>query len=192
VTDLCVFVELNGYFNLKTLKIFKPAEEQMKRIYIIRHAKAEDARGSASDIDRQLTEEGIRDARSLGKLLFGLGMVPDIIISSPAKRNVMTAQNIARACKYHKEIQLEEDIYLGSTDAILGIIKKCSNDAAVAAVVGHSPTMEKLGSMLLAVGAIKIDMKRGSCLSIVFGTNDWKEIGPKNSMLEWLVNPELL
>ena len=63
----------------------------MKNIFIIRHAKADNANRANLDIDRQLTEKGIKDAESIGQLLFDLGMTPDIIISSPAKRALCCA-----------------------------------------------------------------------------------------------------
>jgi phosphohistidine phosphatase len=151
-------------------------EDFMKNIFIIRHAKVDKANRANSDIDRQLD----------------LGVTPDIIISSPAKRALMTAQHAAKKCKYNKEIQIEKDIYSGDADDILELIKKCDDKSNLVAIFGHSPTLERLSNMLLTNSALKIELHKASCLSIVCDIDNWTQAGPKNSTLEWLIGPKLL
>jgi phosphohistidine phosphatase len=164
----------------------------MKNIFIIRHAKADNANKTNTDIDRQLTENGIKDAEAIGQLFFDLGLTPDIIISSPAKRALMTAQHVAKKCKYNKEIQIEKDIYSGDADDILELIKKCDNKSNLIAIFGHSPILEILSNMLLTNSVLRIELHKASCLSIVCDIDNWTQAGPKNSTLEWLIYPKLL
>ena len=61
------------------------------RIYVLRHGIAEDAPPGGSDSDRALTLEGRRKLRGVLEHARRAGVVPDIILTSPLKRAVETA-----------------------------------------------------------------------------------------------------
>ena len=74
----------------------------MKTLYLIRHAKSSWAEGGLSDFDRSLNKRGKRDALQMGKRLKALGVTPGVVISSPAKRAITTAQKIADELGYDR------------------------------------------------------------------------------------------
>ena len=63
----------------------------MKKIYIVRHAQKEDVQIGMDDYDRELTQEGINDAKNMAKLFASKNLPIDLIITSPAKRTRLTA-----------------------------------------------------------------------------------------------------
>jgi phosphohistidine phosphatase len=64
-------------------------------IGFLRHAEAEDGRGS--DFERRLTPKGLEQAANAGKFCERIGFVPDLIITSPVVRARQTAEIVAKA-----------------------------------------------------------------------------------------------
>ncbi|HBY54043.1 MAG TPA: hypothetical protein DEH15_16555, partial [Marinilabiliales bacterium] len=62
----------------------------MKRVIIVRHAKSVPY-GYDDDFHRDLTERGIEDANKISRRLKELGIVPDLVIASPAVRTMHTS-----------------------------------------------------------------------------------------------------
>jgi phosphohistidine phosphatase len=83
-----------------------------RTLVMIRHAKSSWANPLQSDFERALNERGERDAPMMGARLKGAGILPDLIISSTAKRAKSTAKKIAAALDYdHSRIQLLDNLY---------------------------------------------------------------------------------
>nr|WP_321781015.1 histidine phosphatase family protein [uncultured Campylobacter sp.] len=82
---------------------------QMKRIYFIRHAEAQS--GGKSDFERTLSYAGELCAIKLGEKPRSLGLVPDLIITSPAIRALHTAQIIANALDAIKRVVPLRELY---------------------------------------------------------------------------------
>jgi phosphohistidine phosphatase len=114
----------------------------VKNLFLIRHAKSSWAEIGARDFDRGLEERGLRDAPKMAKILRGMGIMPDIIISSPAKRAISTAQYFAKEMGIPFEmIDLQSDIYEASESDLLHVIRNISNDAQTVLLFGHNPTL---------------------------------------------------
>jgi phosphohistidine phosphatase len=63
-------------------------------LYLVRHGIAEVA-SATSDADRRLTAEGTRKLHAAALGLQRLGVVPDLVLSSPLRRAEETAQQLA-------------------------------------------------------------------------------------------------
>ena len=74
----------------------------MKRIVIVRHAKAVPY-GYDDDFSRDLRDSGVRDAKLISNELKNRNIFPDQIISSPAQRAMHTATLFASNLEYNKE-----------------------------------------------------------------------------------------
>lgn len=74
-----------------------------RKLVLIRHAKSDWETPGQPDFERPLNERGKRDAPRMGERLKVSGMVPDLIISSPAARAAATAKLIAAAIGYDAE-----------------------------------------------------------------------------------------
>ena len=58
----------------------------MKTLYILRHAESSWAERDISDFERPLNERGLAAAPFMGELMADRGIVPGVILSSPARR----------------------------------------------------------------------------------------------------------
>jgi hypothetical protein len=72
----------------------------MKTLFLVRHAKSSWDNPGVRDINRPLNERGLHDAPKMGKLIRSLGIKPDLLVSSPAKRALTTAQFFCRSIRF--------------------------------------------------------------------------------------------
>jgi phosphohistidine phosphatase len=75
----------------------------MKTLILVRHAKSSWKNISLDDFDRPLNKRGKKDAQLMGKKLKERQVVPDLILSSPAKRARKTAKAFAKAIAFPKK-----------------------------------------------------------------------------------------
>jgi phosphohistidine phosphatase len=121
----------------------------VKRIVILRHAKAEKQAPRGSDFDRPLAGRGEADAPAVGRLLARERVHPDAIVSSPARRALDTAKIVARELDFPwAEIRLEKAAYLADSDALLEIVRGCDDRIQTLLLVGHNPGISDLANAL--------------------------------------------
>ena len=76
----------------------------------------------------------------MGALLFKLGIVPDLIISSSAKRTRQTAKRIAREVGYETDnIKWAEKLYHCTPSIFEEVIYEVSEDVKTVFIVAHNP-----------------------------------------------------
>ena len=122
----------------------------MKRLLLLRHAKAEPATDPLVDIDRPLADRGERDARRIGERLRQQKLQPALILASPAARALRTAQLVAQAIEYPRDaIALDRRLYLAEPAAIVEIIAAQNDAIETLLVVGHNPGLTELVHRLL-------------------------------------------
>jgi len=73
-------------------------------LYLLRHAIAEENSPSGRDADRRLTDEGRDKLRRVLKRASSAGVEPSLILSSPYKRALETAEIAATELRYRGEI----------------------------------------------------------------------------------------
>ncbi len=120
----------------------------MKKLIIMRHAKSDNSDFSLKDIERPLNKRGEKDAPKMGKKLQSMNILPDLIISSPAKRAKQTAKLFAKEINYDKKIIIHDDLYFGDENDIINVISEVENDIQTLMIVSHNPTMESLTTVL--------------------------------------------
>lgn len=116
----------------------------MKTLLLLRHAKSSWANDRLSDFDRPLNDRGRGDAPRMGRLLSRLDMVPDLIISSAAKRAATTAELVAVSAGYGEEIRYTEALYLAEAEEYLTVARRVDDGVTTLMLVGHNPGLEEL------------------------------------------------
>jgi phosphohistidine phosphatase len=116
----------------------------MKTLLILRHAKSSWAEPGLADIDRPLNKRGKRDAPRIGRLLRTEDLLPDLILSSPARRARKTAEAVAEESGYSGEIETQPDFYPGDPEAYLQVLRGLSDELERVMVVAHNPGLEEL------------------------------------------------
>ncbi len=158
------------------------------KLYLVRHAIAEDSADYEDDSLRPLTEKGREKMKRIAASLKDLGAAPDLIVSSPYVRASQTAAILAKELKYKEELAYSDFLVpMGEPDVMIGEInEKYTVDELM--LVGHEPSLSALASVLLAGNAdIAIDLKKGGvcCLSVDDLRYDRKAV------LEWLITPKI-
>jgi phosphohistidine phosphatase len=147
----------------------------MKMLYIIRHAKSSWDSPLLGDFDRPLNERGERDAPRMGKRLKEKNVVPDLMLSSPAKRALTTCENIADILGYPQDkIKANDDLYHAGEDTILKIIQSCNDKHDTILVFGHNPGLTDFAN-LLTDAAIN-NVPTCGIVACKFEIDSWKKV----------------
>lgn len=160
-----------------------------KQLYLIRHAKSSWKNPNLPDFERPLNKRGERDAPLMGERLYKQKIKPDLILSSPAKRAVRTAQIIADKISYPLDnIVKDERIYEAGTTRLFEIIKEIDHQIQLLFLVGHNPGLTLLAKALTHFSYENIP----TCgvVGISFETNGWSEITCGTGMIKFFEIPK--
>ena len=125
----------------------------MKIIYLVRHAAAAKGKPKSPDRKRALSKKGRKEAVKMAKKLKKNGMLPDLLVSSPAKRAMQTARVFAKAIKYPKDkILLNKTLYeannASSNAALLQAVRSMDDQFQSVIVFGHDPLLTEFAHYL--------------------------------------------
>lgn len=150
----------------------------MKTVYLIRHAKSSWEEEGQADFDRPLNERGKIDAPRMGKRLKERGIVPNLLLLSPAKRALSTAKRIADAIGYPKEkIKTDRALYHADEDEILSVIRALSDKSDLVFLFGHNPGLTEFVNSMNHDRSHYIDIvPTCGIVAFSFETTHWKQI----------------
>jgi len=119
----------------------------MLKLGLVRHAKSSWSSPQLIDHDRPLNNRGVRDAPVMAKQVLKLFGVPDLLVSSTAKRALTTAKVFKKEMKLTDD-KLEEiaELYHASIEDTMEVISEIQEDAKFAMIFGHNPTMTYLAN----------------------------------------------
>ena len=120
----------------------------MKTLLVFRHAKSSRQDATLDDHDRPLSKRGQKTAPLMGKWIAEQDAVPELILSSTAKRAKSTAKKAAKAMGYEGEIHYDQSLYLAPPDAYLQAVRSYANTQTRVMIVGHNPGLEALIHMM--------------------------------------------
>lgn len=123
----------------------------MHTLLVMRHGKS-DWSANVDDFDRPLNKRGLKDAKKMGAWIKKNKLVPDIIVSSPAKR---TRQTISLVCeqlgKDVPDIIWDDRLYETGLVELLQVIKEHEKKAGRMLIMGHNPGLDHLVNQLSIV-----------------------------------------
>ena len=156
-------------------------------LYVFRHGIAEDAKPGASDAERALTEEGRRKTAEVVRTARRAGVALSLIVSSPYKRALETAQVAVGGFNYKGDIvQTPSLVPHGHPEKVWGELREYSQESAIL-IAGHEPLLSHLVSYLLASPALKVEMKKAAMVRI-----DVESFGAApHGTLRWMLYPKL-
>ena len=146
----------------------------MRELFIMRHAKSSWDDPTLSDFDRPLNRRGKEDAPKMGERLAKMGIRPDLIVASPAKRAKKTAKIVAEKLGYDPDtIVWEKSIYEASPQTLLYLVCQLPESAKRVMIVGHNPGLTMLANVL---GDVTIDnIPTAGVVGIAFDAKKWDE-----------------
>ena len=157
-------------------------------LYLFRHGHAQDGKPGSSDADRELTDEGRNKVAEVVKAAHKAGVEPSLIISSPYKRAVQTADLAATGFDYKSGVlQTNTLVPHGSPEKVWNELREHRDENAIL-LAGHEPLMSHLVAYLLASPALRIEMKKAAMVRIDVGTLG---VAPHGT-LRWMIYPKLI
>jgi phosphohistidine phosphatase len=147
----------------------------MKTLFLIRHAKSSWGNPALPDKDRPLSARGERDAPKMGTRLAERDVKPDMILSSPARRALTTAEIIAKKLDYRvKDIVVDDRLYAAAVDDLLSVIHKLGDKARCVMLFGHNPEFTELAHRL---SSEITHMPTCAVAEFTFSAKSWSEVG---------------
>jgi phosphohistidine phosphatase len=154
-------------------------------LYLMRHANAGLRRDNATlDAKRALIKEGKEQCMLMARVLSTLKVQVDVIVSSPLKRALQTAQFVGTEMGYEAKVEISPALGLNADfTAFQQMLAKYSDREGVL-VVGHNPNLfQFLGRLITGNGAAAIRMRKGSIARV--------DMDRHPPLLRWLIDPRM-
>ena len=112
----------------------------MKRLLLLRHAKAQPADGGCEDFDRTLMLSGMQDAAAMARYLRKNGYRAELILCSSSARTTQTAELVLQ--ELDSEVDYRDNLYLAEAAKVLAAVRGAPARVSHLMVVGHNPGLE--------------------------------------------------
>ena len=152
-------------------------------LYLMRHASAGLRRGNPLiDDKRSLIKEGKEQCVLMARVLAALKVQVDVIVSSPLKRSLQTAQFVGTELGYDQAVEINEALAPDADYAdFQQMLSQYAGHEGILAV-GHNPNVfQFLGRLVTGNGGAAIRMRKGSVARV-----DLERHPP---LLQWLIDP---
>jgi phosphohistidine phosphatase len=152
------------------------------RIYLLRHGIAEDGRPGRPDSERALTDQG---KEKLRRVLSHADRQPGLILSSPYRRAMETAEIAAEVLEYKgKIVQTAALVPEASPYEVWEEIRHREDEDSIL-LASHEPLMSSTVALLLGSPALRVNMKKAALVRI-----DCELLGREpRGILEWMLTP---
>lgn len=165
-----------------------------RELWLLRHGKAK--RGEQiEDFDRALKKRGKQAARQVGEWLQKQQLIPDLIISSPAKRAIDTATRVLEAMG-EPDLHITEDkrLYAEGFERLKTVLAECPADAQRVLLVGHNPELEDL--LIYLVGLANVANRNKLLSTAAFARldmpDDWTQLDAESAQLVSIMDAQVL
>lgn len=156
-------------------------------LFLLRHGIAEDPKPGQSDSLRALTSEGRGKLREVLEVARHAKVEPTLIISSPLKRAVETAEIASKTLGYEGEILRSDALQPDSNpEAVWHEIRGHRTEASLL-LAGHEPLFGLSAAYLLGAPSARVDFKKAGLLKL---TVDSFPAHPR-AILNWYLIPKL-
>ena len=115
----------------------------MKRLILLRHAKAIPASPDLNDRDRRLADRGRADAIRIGQFLKEEAAVPELVLCSTALRTRETADLVVPGLGAAPVVRHLPELYLARWLSVVNIVRQVRDGCETLMVVGHNPGLEE-------------------------------------------------
>ena len=170
----------------------------MRRLSLLRHAKADSDDPSVDDFYRPLSGRGRRSAEAMGRYLADYGASFDLILASPAQRVGETLKGLAEGGWRGGAARFERSIYLAGAQDLLAMAKDVPDTVQSLLLVGHNPAIGVLASLLAREdgsamrAALSSKYPTGTLAELELDVPGWKDIAPGCGRLTAFVTPRSL
>ena len=125
----------------------------MKTLALLRHAKADRGGPGLEDFDRALAPRGIEAAPRIGRAMRALGLSPDLVLCSQARRARETWDLVAPELDCDPAVQIRRGLYLAAPATLLDSLRSVEAAVGTLLLIGHNPGLEWLAATLCGPGS---------------------------------------
>ncbi|HSS09907.1 MAG TPA: histidine phosphatase family protein [Acidimicrobiales bacterium] len=166
-------------------------------MYLLRHAKSSWDEPDLDDHDRPLAPRGRRAATRIGRHLRELGVQPDEVLCSTAKRARQTLELVRPFIDQDVPVHIEEGIYSADSARLLQRLRLVSPDVDAVMLIGHNPSIQELALTLVGPADNKghrlaQKFPTAGLAALVAPIDEWAALGGGKASLDWFVAPREL
>ena len=156
-------------------------------IYLLRHAIAEEG-PPAKDSERSITGEGRRKLRAVLETAYHNAAVsPALIVTSPYRRAVQTAELAAEVFEYTGDILRTKTLLPGASPADVWEEIRLHKDVDSILLSGHDPLFTSLTGYLLGCPSLQVDFKKATLVRIFID----RFVAEPRGVLKWMLTAKL-
>jgi phosphohistidine phosphatase len=156
-------------------------------IYILRHGIAEEAKAGHPDSERALTEAGREKLRRVLDRARSAGVKPSLILASPYRRAVETAQMAGQSLGCGRILESEALVPGSTPEEVWDAIRERRKEDALL-LAGHEPLLGMTVAHLLGAPALQVDLKKAALVCI-----EQESFGAApRGILKWMLTPRLV
>lgn len=156
-------------------------------LYLMRHGISEARRPGHPDSRRKLTARGKSRLRAILACAQAAKVKPGLVLSSPLKRAVETAELAASTLECAKPVVHTEALLPGASPQRVWDEIRSHADAKSVLISGHEPSLSRAASYLLGASRVLVEVKKGALLRIDV---DPSQKQPRGKLL-WLLTHKL-
>jgi phosphohistidine phosphatase len=158
----------------------------------LRHGKAQSIDACAEDFERALTRRGSIEAREMAARIVYRGLIPDLILVSPAERAWATAEIVAAACELDpRQVQCARELYLATPEATWRLLARRDPALRHIMICGHNPGLSQIASRLGPKPQPR-ELATAGIASAVWNAAHWESLQPETAISCDLDDPESL
>lgn len=125
-----------------------------RELWLLRHGKS-DREAQVIDFERPLRKRGKLAAQRVGTWMKQQHLVPDVVLSSPAKRAYDTAKIVCAALGIDESaVHQDKRLYFQGVDLLKTVLSECPEQSGRVLLVGHNPDFEDM--LFDLVGALSL------------------------------------
>jgi phosphohistidine phosphatase len=164
-------------------------KEATIRVYIVRHATAQDKGEALPDFERSLVKKGEKEAAAVAGYLAAWHPAPDLMISSFANRAIETAHLFAKAFGYPRQKILLRDTFYGNTNVeeLAQEIRKQPDKYRSLMLFGHDPAFSQLAAHLIK--DFQETLPKAGVVIAEFPVRRWRDVAPGSGRLLEFTTP---
>lgn len=171
----------------------------MHTLMLLRHAKAGEPGIAMPDAERDLTSRGRRAAQAVGRHMAAKGLIPQLVLCSPAKRAHETWRLAAQEIGAAPPMIVDPALYdFGDGGMLLECLRGWAGASTSVLIVGHNPSIETLARRLTASGDRKLrarlDAKypTGTLAVLTFDVTGWSQLEGGGRLAEFVRPKDLM
>lgn len=142
----------------------------MKRLYLLRHAKAVAGSTKSEDSVRPLSERGRMDASRVALAMRHKGYIPDRVLCSTSRRTMETWELAAPELNSRPSVGFSDGLYLAPAKSIVQALRAEGDSLNSILVIAHNPGLEECARALARKPRSEDEHRRFESLSDKFPT----------------------